>query len=534
VHERLLGYRDGERRLTNLLHLSELLHRRECEGALGMEGLMNWFGERCRDAGSDEEAELRLESDEKLVKVVTIHASKGLEYPIVFCPFLWDGPERKVLNPPLAFHDPAQDFQAVLDFGSEQLAAADGLVREEALAEDLRLAYVALTRARHRCYVIWGKCNGAAATGLGWLLHGHRNAEEPAPLARLALTFKDCDAAALTADLDALAAAAPAAVEIEPLPTPAQMHLHRHEADPPALAARRFAGELRQGWRMSSFTALAGQHAGSIIEQPDYDPEHVPPVAEPEASGIFAFPRGGRPGSCLHAIFENWDFQSRDGPGLTALVERSLARFGLSPDWTETVVHLVQQVLATPLGPHGMRLGSLSRAQRLDELEFYYPLAQLQAPSLRRVLAGHGFAAGAFNERIGRLEFAPVGGFMKGFIDLVFEQDGRFYLADYKSNWLGARPQDYAQPRLAAAMAARDYYLQYLIYAIALHRYLRLRLPGYDYERHFGGVYYLFLRGMDPARPELGVYFDRPNAELIARLDRYLATAELTERVDVD
>jgi len=161
----------------------------------------------------------------------------------------------------------------------------------------------------------------------------------------------------------------------------------------------------------------------------------------------------------------------------------------------------------------------------LNEMEFTYPLAKLRADALRRVLKRHGYAAGPFRDMIETLEFNPLRGYMKGFIDLVFEADGLFWLVDYKSNWLGAEPAAYRRERLDEAMAREAYLLQYLIYTVALHRYLRLRLPDYDYQRHFGSVFYLFLRGMDPALgPDCGVFHARPAPGLVTALDDLMAT----------
>ena len=174
-----------------------------------------------------------------------------------------------------------------------------------------------------------------------------------------------------------------------------------------------------------------------------------------------------------------------------------------------------------------MCLDAVTAEQRLNELEFYYPLTRLEPEGLRRVLYKHGdHLAGPFQEDLQGLAFAPVHGYMKGFIDLVFAAGGRFYLADYKSNWLGAGLNAYRAKPLLAVMARESYYLQYLIYTVALHRYLRLRLPDYDYDVHFGGVFYLFLRGMDPAVPGNGIFQDRPNRALVEALDDYIDAGE--------
>jgi exodeoxyribonuclease V beta subunit len=185
---------------------------------------------------------------------------------------------------------------------------------------------------------------------------------------------------------------------------------------------------------------------------------------------------------------------------------------------------MVQRVLTAPLDAAGaLTLQQIAPERRLIELEFYYPLAELTAAGLQQVLAAHGFAAD-LQQEIGLLTFAPARGYMKGFIDLVFEADGRFYLVDYKSNWLGNTIAAYGAAALRQVMARETYFLQYIIYTLALHRYLRLRVPDYDYDSHLGGVFYLFLRGMDPDFPHYGIFRDRPPRQLVQALDAYLET----------
>jgi exodeoxyribonuclease V beta subunit len=212
------------------------------------------------------------------------------------------------------------------------------------------------------------------------------------------------------------------------------------------------------------------------------------------------------------------------------LIGDALAAHGFDPAWTPAVAGMLAAALACPLDPDAapLRLRDIGRADRLDELEFHYPVAGIMDAGLRRLLAGHGYGAGTrIRDEVERLAFAPVAGFMRGFIDLVVQRAGRYFVVDYKSNWLGEEPDAYAADRLPAVMAAEGYYLQSLIYVVALHRYLRHRVPGYDPERHLGGIYYLFLRGMDPQRgPESGVYRDQPDVTLLQHLDQYLATGE--------
>jgi exodeoxyribonuclease V beta subunit len=225
----------------------------------------------------------------------------------------------------------------------------------------------------------------------------------------------------------------------------------------------------------------------------------------------------------LHELFEDLDFTETRPEIIGALVAETLRTGGIDADkHAAPVAEMVQRTLAVPLDPARpeFTLSRLPRAARLNELEFYFPLRRTSPAMLRDVFARHGVDGqlGNFPERLGRLQFEPVAGFMKGFIDLVFEHEERFYLVDWKSNWLGARVEDYGPETLRQEMMSRHYVLQYHLYVLALDRYLATRLPQYNYARDFGGVAYLFLRGIDPARPELGVFRDRPAPELMRDL----------------
>ena len=527
VAPRLLAFQDGERRLTNLLHLAELLHVAS-RAHPGMAGLLKWFGDHRRAPTSkDEEQQLRLESDENLVRIVTVHKSKGLEYPVVFCPFLWDGKLRTGEDDLVHYHDPAHPARTVLAVGAKEDDPVRRYARNEEMAENLRLFYVALTRAKQRCTLVWGKIREADSAPAAWLLH-QPTVKEPGKdwLEATQERFKKMEVAAIRAELNAAFAAVKDTVAIAPLPRePGQ--IYQPPAVPePELQARVFPGPVPESWRVGSFTALT---AGHTVEAPDYDLTVAVPVVEIEpvaTRDAFAFPRGARAGTCLHALFERLDFTQRDRERLETLVSRTLTGHGLdAAEWTSSVTDWVERVQATPLDESGLTLATVAPERRLNELEFTYPVTSLRAETLRRLLERHGYATGPFRERIENLEFSPLRGYMKGFMDLVFETDGRFYLVDYKSNWLGAEPAAYRRDRLDEAMARESYLLQYLIYTVALHRYLRLRVPDYDYERHFGGVYYLFLRGMDPAQgPACGVFHDRPAPALVVALDDLMAS----------
>ncbi|HAS50454.1 MAG TPA: hypothetical protein DCS21_01350 [Gammaproteobacteria bacterium] len=510
--------------MTNLLHLAELAQVAS-RAHPGMAGLLKWLGDSRRLPGyRDEEQQLRLESDENLVRIVTVHKSKGLEYDVVFCPFLWDGRLRAGKEGEgLLYHDPKDSRRSILAIGAGEDDPAVKLARREEMAESLRLFYVALTRAKQRCTVVWGQVKDADTAPAAWLLH-HPVVVGPSQdaLEVARERFNTLTPAAFESDLQTVFNAASGTVALTPLPQEAGSRYQPPAVAEPELQARTLAQPPTEFWRVGSFTSLT---SGLAVETPDYDMVTVAPGAPAlileSRHDLFSFPRGARSGTCLHAIFERLDFSRRDPEQLGERVWKTLTSHGLDAEiWTPTVADWVERVLATPLDGNGLQLGTVTLDRRINEMEFYYPIANLRVEALRRLLERYGYAVDPFREMIDRLQFSPLRGYMKGFIDLVFEADGRFYLVDYKSNWLGPEPAAYQPERLAEAMAREAYVLQYLIYTVALHRYLRLRVADYHYEQHFGGVFYLFLRGMDPARgAACGIFQDRPALALVTALD---------------
>jgi exodeoxyribonuclease V beta subunit len=282
-------------------------------------------------------------------------------------------------------------------------------------------------------------------------------------------------------------------------------------------------------------TQRASRHAtfasiGRDVDEDSFFEEHP---SERQVVGtsrvpLADFPRGARPGDLLHSILEQLDFT--DEAALPSLTARALARFGFDVDsLCESLSSALLEVLHTPLDASGLCLSMLSPAQCRPELEFTLPILSGRAGTKERLTSGaiaqvfRRRAPGlgqAYHTALEQLAFEPVLGFLRGFIDLVFEYQGRYYLVDYKSNHLGQSAADYAPERLSLAMQEHHYTLQYHLYVVALHRFLQVRLAGYRYEQHFGGVYYLFLRGMARERgAETGVFFDRPIEDLILDLD---------------
>ncbi|ELM3751796.1 exodeoxyribonuclease V subunit beta [Aeromonas dhakensis] len=509
----LLASPYGERRLTNFLHLGELLQQVSSE-LDGEYALLRWLGEAVnRQSGQDAEQILRLESERKLVQIVTIHKSKGLEYPLVFLPFICS---HRSADTPLYHEADEEGNRTILDLtgAEDSLAEAD----KERLAEDLRLLYVALTRG---VYATW--------LGLAPVRSGNGKSEKT-DLHQTAIGYllqkgEEGDAATLATALGSLAQDLPGVAVGEPsLTRPAPLPAEEEQLGEPQV--RRFGGTLERDWWISSYSGLAAQghgHSKGVLANPGFDDEVVTevaalaaeePVQAPQPS-IFTFPKGARPGTLLHSLFETIDFESAAGDSLAQHIATLLAQDGFDESWAQVLQQQVEAVLETPLETgfgEPVRLRDLAPERKQVELEFFLPMGRVTAPALTALCQQHD----PLSRGNKPLSFATVQGMLKGFIDLVFEWQGRWYLLDYKSNHLGMSPADYSRPALEQAMAEHRYDLQYQLYSLALHRLLSLRLPGYDFDQHFGGVFYLFLRGM----PQGGIFHTRPSRELVQGLDR--------------
>jgi exodeoxyribonuclease V beta subunit len=513
VRERLLGMDAGERALTNVLHISELLGKAEAAEKLGMQGLRKWLSERRDPAvpGSDE-YQLRLESDDDAVRVMTVHKSKGLEFPIVFCPFAW-GAVKVDRGEGVLFHDDAH--AAVLDMGSPEQEDHRIKAIEETLAENVRLLYVALTRAKNRCYVAWGKVKGAESSAMAHLMKG-------------------VDEADLRRGLEEFLVASTGHTRVLDIPRDQPEPLARLDLSSEEPAARVFPGTIDRTWGIASYTAfIQGLHKGSEVADRDTLWQGVRNGSEDKgerAKDIFSFPKGARAGTLLHEVFEKIDFTAGDD-AILAVVEETLHSHGFDRTWAETVTGMVRRVLSVDLG--GTSLEQVTKTERLTELEFLFPLKPLTPSILEQTitdcmpsmkvpfpLAGEGQGEGIqFPIHTPHFTFDPVKGFLRGFMDLVFMHKGKYYLIDWKSNHLGGSVEDYGQKALLESMIRDNYILQYHLYTVALHQYLRCRQDGYSYDKHFGGVFYVYLRGVDPAKGlEYGIFRARPDEGTVERL----------------
>ena len=537
VRTRLLAYPDGDRRLTNLLHLAEILHQQAAREELGMAALSKWLADKLDPATPrSEEHQLRLESDDRAVRIVTIHKSKGLEYPLVFCPFGWEGSlitnDRDIIC-----HEQGPPRRRVLDLGSDQIELRRRLAQQEILAENLRLLYVALTRAKTRCYLVWGHINTSETSALAYLLH-RPECDGDDILATLTTHMAGLNDEDRRAEMARLAAASGGSILLRDIPADRSVPISATANGATPLFCRNFSGAIDTTWRITSYSALVSRR-NADVDSPDRD-THPPPsvlgsgiavsaIPSPvmERRTIFAFPKGARAGNFFHELLEQLDFTDAVPENREARIQEKLRAHGFDPFWTAAVGNTIDRVLSVALAsePPGLTLGSIGLQKRLNELAFYFPIKSVTPRRLRDIFAAHPAASipAAFPSDLEKLGFAPSRGFLKGYIDMVFVHEGRYYLIDWKSNHLGHRIEDYHAENLQTAMSEAYYILQYCLYTLALNRYLKMRDPAYRYEKHFGGVFYIFIRGVDPAKgPAYGIYRDRPEAGLIDALDQAL------------
>ncbi|MDH6281564.1 UvrD-helicase domain-containing protein [Prescottella agglutinans] len=553
LEARLLAVASGERTLTDLRHIAQLLGAVAVDESLGLTALTGWLTDRIKDpksGGGDRSR--RLDSDAAAVQLATVHASKGLEYPIVYVPFAWStgrfsDPKRLLL------HD--EDGRRVLDIGGEGSPGYDERRRRrdaEAAGEDLRLLYVALTRAQCQLVLWWAPAYNTNEGPLHRILFGRGPGDAEVPQ-KVGIPEDPGVAQRLSQWADS----APAGVSVEPVgadPIPVVSWTPPQE-ETGELAAAVFDRVLDAGWRRTSYSALtasAHEHpgAGSEAEEPETDDEPeepaliAPAAVEGIASTMNDMPYGAVFGTLVHEILEHVDTAADDLAAelLRHCSEAVAAR--MSAVDPAALADALLPVLHTPLAGGGT-LAEIAPRDRLPELDFELPLAGGDDPAaltvtlhriadlLRRHLPADD-ALASYADRLATLEPTPLRGYLTGSIDAVLRvqgQDGpRFVVVDYKTNRLAPgelTTADFTRDAMAAEMMRSHYPLQALLYAVALHRYLRWRLPGYDPAAHLGGVQYLFVRGMvGPETPGgAGVFDWDPPAALVVELSDLLAAS---------
>jgi len=493
---------DGERQLANFFQLAELLHQAASERRLGPAGLTAYLSDRIHetDKESGDEVELRTSSSRPAITILTVHKSKGLEFAYVILPDI----QARSTGDVETFHD--DDGRRIMRMADDDYGVARG--KAEALQEFLRFLYVGITRAVHDCCVLLKPLKDKTPAKMSAMDYICRFWDQTSLPSADELMAKLSE---IPADVSVLAAtAAPEAAAVTPeLPEAGQQSLQTFDIP------------LVRGWQTGSFTSLTAQNHAALAEADDLaggdydaltDGEQMEDTLNPEP--VFQLPAGARFGICCHKIFEEIEFDANAADIFDCVSRNCEIYLGADASVSATVGEMVKSVLNAPL-PEGFSLSQIPRRDRLSELKFSYRLnsaldsGRLQALALDSKLAGDaGFA------------LSP-GVVLTGEIDLVFRRQEKFYLVDWKTNIIGGDSANFSPDKLGLEMAKNQYRLQYLIYLAGFFRFLSSRRITVDrefYERNFGGVYYLFLRGVSPSHPGRGIYFDKPNYALLEAL----------------
>ncbi|WP_394751949.1 exodeoxyribonuclease V subunit beta [Crenothrix sp.] len=478
----------SERQLTNIQHLLELMQQTAVDQLLTINKTVDWLRTAITQASGSEDQQLRLESDDNAVKIVTTHRSKGLEYNIVFCPYLWQ--RNSYDNPLVICHE---NGQMVADLGSDEFAKRRLQALDEELAEDLRVLYVAVTRAKYRCYLAWADVRTATTannSAMAWLLE-----------------FADADFAMQEARLKSFKIQYAQVFDYQLLDlseTPTGRYQKRVEnLDLQALKRYR---SLYTPWQMSSYTALS---ALTVQETPEFPDDKADEQQTRFDAVQPLLPKGAHTGNVVHELLETNNFkQLAERKDISVQKTKVCLRHGLKLERPELLDELLYAVVTTPLSKNDpdFCLMNVQDQYCLKEMPFYLPLNPVNTLGINHILQD--------SPTFQILDSKQIAGYLTGFIDLICAYQGRYYVMDYKTNTL----PDYCDETLTQAMREHNYGLQYWLYSVVLHRYLQTRLPDYNYQQHFGGVRYLFVRGMQPDVAMAGVYEDKPELEKINAL----------------
>lgn len=527
---RLRSLEDGERLVSDLFHLGELLQAQKISTK---EGLLAWLEEQMEE-GREDSATLRLESDFKTIQVMTYHKSKGLEFPIVFIPFALRKPQPESEGI-YEVSSREESYRRYL-FKEEVDEVAKEYFRKEQLAEEIRFLYVALTRAKYHNfigYTQYFKPEDYPQTALGHLLPEHETPGLLLDLCKTGVVRKSSFTTQMLIEKEQSEKERLKKI-VEEMSSVGQLSLFRTEErhslamstleTEPHLKAAKFTGSIETLWRFTSFS-----HLSYNADTPYFIPEkqdeceletHVEGGGEVNHEESL-FPKGAITGNFIHALLENYAPEALQNREVLAHeLQRNFAaviseeRFpALLDELEQWLYHILHAKLRTSKEKLPTLLEILSGDQHINELEFLFPVRKTITPvALTEILHQNIPREGSEG-----LSFDALEGMLRGFIDLTFEYNGQFFVADYKSNYLGPTPEFYTLSEMERSIKHAHYDLQYLIYTVALVKFLELHNPDFDYERDFGGVYYLYLRGMQ-AGEESGVYYVKPKWSLVQQL----------------
>lgn len=518
IRERLSTLTNAERRITNLYHLEELITDHENQHKTSSNSIIRFLNQKITSSTTPSDEELiRLESDLDLVTITTLHSSKGLEYPIVFVPFLWDDFERRNNQgySILEFHDSTNKLQ--IDVAPKETDPAHIIARREALADALRLSYVALTRAEAACYIPFVNYKGitsspllAMISGPKALLEDKQNQE-----AQVIQFYSELNALNNSKEIEVLSSSEILKID----DSRAKTSIQKEQFTSQSFSVKEFSrNDVDQFSRIVSFSSLtSSKETMSMVKDYDQlefaDEMQTDGVEEVQTLSRFTFPKGSFTGNLLHNIFEHLDFGASDTH--QQIISDHFDVANLDQKWLLVLNKWIEESLDHQL-TDDIQLSKLASSDVLKELEFHFPVTQINTEKILKTIRKNS-SEESFS--------STISGFMKGFIDLIFRHEDKYYILDYKSNHLGDALEDYGSDYLQHKIVSSSFDVQYHIYVLALKLYLEQRDYDFNFEKNFGGVFYFFLRGVDDSKPGTGIFFDKPTKHIIDELEKELGVA---------
>jgi len=459
---------------------------------------------------------------------MTIHASKGLQFPLVFCPTLWAGSEpaffKSKVDRLVEYHK-ENESRLTINFDREktpQRIEAEFLAGLESTAEEVRKTYVALTRAQYGCFIFWGTHTCTNFSGLGASILGREMVANSIRSKVKVIEGGEASDRTFLGWFKKRAAESQREISleiIEPRDDAAMQGYFDPAVELPGPAEYSGRLSLPVRYRMESFSSLAGHsHDPGIRDYAEFLERYTESLGDGQPSqktgkrDIFQFPRGATAGTAIHKLFEHEEFgyDKMNEAALQEPITSVLEQYNFSPEWSGVLYGMMKNVAGAKIP--GLALGNLPRENELREMEFNFAATATAGEELLHIIRKVGHQ----NKTDGAAKMSMI-----GFIDLIARQDGRYFIVDFKSNYLGDAPEDYHPDKLEHEMLASSYDLQYHIYTVALVKYLRTRLKDFDYEKHIGGAAYLFVRGMKAGSAN-GVYFRKPKKETVELLEAIL------------
>ncbi|PLX67686.1 MAG: exodeoxyribonuclease V subunit beta [Denitrovibrio sp.] len=488
LFEKTAATKNGERKLTNLIHLSELAQRHEADRKASPSDILKWMKEKMtQENGREEEAELKMDSDENAVTIITIFKSKGLEYNIVYTPFLMfpSGSNPRVKNYP-KYH---KDEKYYLDITDSQ--QSKDYANDEKMAEDLRIAYVALTRANSVCFTAWGEAKESYKTSIAKLINGEYEKYDPTVLKSFA---------------------SETGIRVCSLPENV-VQTYTNSKEKPKTAGRTFSSVIPYGWQINSFSRLIHSSSAGVKDTDQFTAQEK--QEETSRFDIFSFPKGAKAGTFLHECMENIYFENYSKFSVLDTVHEKLEKYSFDQSYAPAVADNLISIIEKDVA--GINLSKLKKGQYIPEMEFHISTGKFSSADISDIFEKSG--EDDFAKAASTLSFSTMQGFMNGFADLIFQQNGKYWVLDWKSNHLGSDIHSYSFEKMHAEMLGSHYYMQMHIYILALHMHLKKLIPHYSFDTHIGGGLYLFMRGVNSLGTE-GFYLHSPKGSTIEELEK--------------